>query len=183
MKAGEIGARYATALYQLAAENNQQDQIFNELRVFNEALTHDKSIVEFLSSPVITPAEKEKAFANAFKSLKVSELIKQFVYLLAKKQRLDIFGAIVEGYQAIADEKHGVVRGVVRSASVLAPEERKRVEETVNRVTKRQSILLYKEDPTLLGGLLAQVGSYTFDDSLSSHLRRMNEQLSNRGNI
>ncbi len=71
-------------------------------------------------------------------------------------------------------------RGTVRSTTVLAPEERKRIEETVNRVTHKQPLLTYKEDPALLGGMVAEVGNYTFDDSLASHLRRMNEQLTRR---
>lgn len=106
--------------------------------------------------------------------------MKNFVFLLARKQRLGIFNDVVTAYQALADEKHGVVRGTVRSTTVLAPDERKRIEQTVNRVTKKNSILTYKEDPLLLGGLVAEVGSYTFDDSLASHLRRMNEQLTRR---
>jgi F-type H+-transporting ATPase subunit delta len=66
---------------------------------------------------------------------------------------------------------------MVRSATVLAPEERQRVEEFVGRATQKHVILTYKEDPTLLGGLVANVGSLTFDDSLSSHLKRINEQI------
>jgi F-type H+-transporting ATPase subunit delta len=110
----------------------------------------------------------------------VGELVKNFVFLLARKQRLDVFGDIVAVYQILADQKHGVVRGTVRSTTVLAPEERKRIEETVNRVTRKQSLLTYKEDSQLLGGMVAEVGSYTFDDSLASHLRRMNEQLTDQ---
>ena len=65
----------------------------------------------------------------------------------------------------------------MRSATVLAPEERKQIETLVSRATKKQVILSYKEDPSLVGGLVAEVGSFTFDDSLISHLKRINEQL------
>jgi F-type H+-transporting ATPase subunit delta len=176
----QIGTRYAKALYQLASESNQQEEIFKQIRSINEALDLDPTIQGFLSSPLIRPVEKEKAFAAAFKVVEVSDLVKNFVFLLARKQRLPIFNEVVTAFQALADEKHGVVRGVVRSTTVLAPEERKRIEETVNRVTKKNAILSYKEDPQLLGGLVAEVGSYTFDDSLVSHLRRMNEQLTQK---
>src|SRR5262249_48841149 len=94
-----------------------------------------------------------------------------------RKNRLGVFKDIVGAYEQIADEAHGVMRGTVRSATVLAPEERKRIETLVSRATAKQVILTYKEDPSLLGGLVAEVGSYTFDDSLLSHLKRINEQL------
>lgn len=180
MNPSEIGARYAKALYQLAEENHQQDAIFDQLRALGEALQTDKTIADFVSSPLIRPQEKEKAFGAALKGLSVNDLVKTFVLVLAHKQRLDVFPAILKAYQDLADEKHGVVRGVVRSTTVLAPEQRKQIEEKVNRVTHKQPLLTYKEDPTLLGGLLAEVGSYTFDDSLASHLRRMKEQLTQR---
>jgi F-type H+-transporting ATPase subunit delta len=177
MKSLQLGGRYAKALYQLASEQNQQDQVFTQIRTIAEAIHSDPAIIEFLSSPMIRPTEKEKAFEGAFKSVTVSDLVKNFVFLLARKQRLDVFDDIVTVYQTLSDQKHGMVRGTVRSTTVLTPEERKRIEETVNRVTKKQSLLTYKEDPHLLGGMVAEVGSYTFDDSLASHLRRMNEQL------
>ena len=109
--------------------------------------------------------------------VKLPEILKNFMLLLGMKNRLSLFADIVTSYQSIADEAHGVTRGVVRSATVLAPDERKRIEELVGRATKKQVILTYKEDPSLLGGLIAEVGSFTFDDSLSSHLTRINEQL------
>lgn len=180
MSTSQIGMRYANALYQLASEKNQQDETFKQIRSIAEALDLDPTIQGFLASPLIRPIEKEKAFAAAFKTVEVSELVKNFVFLLAKKQRLSVFNDVVSAFQALADEKHGVVRGTVRSTTVLAPEERKRIEETVNRVTKKNAILSYKEDPSLLGGLVAEVGSFTFDDSLITHLRRMNEQLAQK---
>ncbi len=65
MTATEIGARYAKALYQLAAEQNQQDQVFAQIRSLAEALDNEKVIAEFLSSPLVRPLEKEKAFQRA----------------------------------------------------------------------------------------------------------------------
>lgn len=180
MSASQIGMRYADALYQLASEKNLQDETYKQICSIAEALDLDPQIQNFLSSPLVRPLEKEKAFSEAFKSVQVNELVKNFVLLLARKQRLGVINDVVSAYQGLADEKHGVVRGTVRSTTVLAPEERKRLEETVNRVTKKNAILTYKEDPQLLGGLVAEVGSYTFDDSLASHLRRMNEQLTQR---
>ena len=180
MSSSQIGMRYADALYQLASEKSLNDETFAQLCSIAEALDLDPTIQNFLSSPLIRPLEKEKAFAGAFKSVHANELVKNFIFLLARKQRLGILNDVVTAFQNLADQKHGVVRGTVRSPTVLAPEERKRIEETVNRVTKKNAILTYKEDPQLLGGLVAEVGSYTFDDSLASHLRRMNEQITQK---
>lgn len=172
-----IASRYAKAIYSLAKEKGEQDSVFAQMRVIEDALSLEKDIAEFVHSPLVRPADKEKVIAQLTAKVNLPEALKNFLLLLAKKDRLGLFPDIVTSYQTIADEAHGVTRGVVRSAAVLAPDERKRIEELVGRATKKQVILTYKEDPSLLGGLIAEVGSYTFDDSLSSHLTRINEQL------
>lgn len=60
MSTSQVGARYASALYQLATELNQQDVIFTQVRTISEALDLDPAIQSFLSSPLVRPAEKEK---------------------------------------------------------------------------------------------------------------------------
>jgi F-type H+-transporting ATPase subunit delta len=172
-----LASRYARAIYALAKEKNEQDAVFNQMRALNEVFQNDKEVGGFLFSPLVRPSDKVAALEKLTADLSIGEPLKNFLLLLAKKGRLGVFNEIIAAFQQIADEAHGVTRGTVRSAAVLAPEERKRIETLVGRATKKQVILTYKEDPSLLGGLVAEVGSFTFDDSLISHLKRINEQL------
>lgn len=177
MKNVLLATRYARAIYGLAKEKNEQDAVIEQLRVINGAFQNDKEIAGFLFSPLVRPSEKVAALEKVAAGLSTSEALKSFLLLLAKKNRLGIFSEILVAYEQISDEAHGVTRGTVRSATVLAPDERTRIETLVSRATKKQVILTYKEDPTLIGGLVAEVGSFTFDDSLTSHLKRLNEQI------
>jgi F-type H+-transporting ATPase subunit delta len=172
-----LAQRYAKALFGLAKDAGEQENVFNQMRAMNEAFTADEQIQNFLTTPMIRPGDKVKAIEGMLASLKISDILKNFVLLLARKRRLGIFAEVVGAYQLISDESHGVTRGQVRSAAVLGPDDRKRIEELVSKATSKKVILTYKEDPTLLGGLVAEVGSFTFDDSLLSHLSRINEQL------
>lgn len=177
MRNQQLASRYARAIYGLAKETGAQDSVFEQMRVMETAFSLDPAIAAFMSSPLIRPADKVKALEATVTAVNLAEPLKKFILLLAKKNRLPIFPDVLNAYQAIADEAHGVTRGVVRSATVLAPEERQRISELVSKATKKQVILTYKEDPALVGGLVAQVGSLTFDDALNSHLIRINEQL------
>ena len=177
MRNKNLATRYARAVYSMAKETNEQDQVFEQMRILAEGFELDHEVREFMRSPLVRPADKVKAIEQVVSKLGVSDVLKKFVLLLAKKNRLGIFTEVLAAYQTIADDAHGVTRGQVRSAAVLGPEDRKRIEELVSKATKKQVILTYKEDPALLGGLVAEVGSFTFDDSLVSHLKRINEQL------
>jgi F-type H+-transporting ATPase subunit delta len=180
MKFSEIASRYSKALFDLSKEKEQQDKVFSEIRAIADLLNKHGELKDFLVSPLIRVEDKETALKAALEKAGLSEESMNFLLLLARKDRFDIFDEIVESYQFQTDESHGVTRGQVRSAAVLSPSEREDVEKTVSKITGKRVILSYKEDPGLIGGVVAQVGSFTFDDSLSSHLTRLKEEINRR---
>lgn len=180
MQVSELANRYARAVFELASQSGKQDRVLEELRALQTLFEKEKVIHEFLASPLNRPEEREKALATALKSSGVSEETLAFVLLLAQKGRIALFSQIVEAVKSQSDLAHGVTRGMVRSASVLTPDDRKRIEDIVSRFTKKQVILTYKEDSSVIGGLIAEVGTFSFDDTLTSHLRRLKDEMMRR---
>ena len=180
MNYSEVASRYASALFEIAKDNNDLDKVFAEIRELNKVYEKNNEVVEFVSSPLIKPSEKLKAVKATLENKGLSETTENFVLTLAKKNRLEIFPQIVLAFQTKTDEANGVTRGTVTSSSVLAPEERKSVENKVQKVTGKKVILTYEEDTEHIGGIIAKVGSYTFDDTLTSHLRRLQEDIKRR---
>lgn len=177
----EVARRYGKALYELAIQNQKQDQIFSELRALKEAVTKEVVIQDFFASPIVTTDKKFELLKSVLGTTVSPEVI-QTLDLLSKKNRLPILPEMVDAFEQMSDEAHGVSRGAVRSSKTLSPEARKKIEETVAQVTKKKVILNFTEDPSLLGGMVAQVGGWTFDDSLETHLTRMSEDLNRRTN-
>ncbi len=180
MKASTLAKRYAKALFSLAVDNNTQDRVLNDMRTLNDLFLQDKGVRTFFMSPLVSGVNKEKAVAAALRDCGVAADVQQFTLLLAKKDRLAIFSDVVEALQEQIDISNNVCRGTVRSTGTLGPPERAQVEKTVERVLNKKVIMTYKVDPSVIGGLVAQVGSYKFDDTLSTHLKRMNEELKRR---
>ncbi len=177
MKNSNLATRYARAIHSLAQETGSADKVFEQMRIVEQAMSSDQAIVRFFDSAMVRPQEKQKVISAMCEAVQMADSFRNFLLLLAKKNRLGVYPEILVAYQKISDEAHGVTRGSVRSAAVLDPDGRKRIESLVSQATQKQVILTYKEDPSLLGGLVAEVGSYTFDDSLTSHLTRINEQI------
>jgi F-type H+-transporting ATPase subunit delta len=180
MRASELANRYARAVLDLAIQSGEQDRLLGELRDLLALFQKDDSIKEFIRSPVIQAEARTRVFEAALKNVGLSPITHAFVLLLASKNRLSMFNEIVDAVNLQSDLVNGVTRGVVRSATVLAPEQRSRIAEIVSRYTQKQVILSYKEDPEIIGGLIAEVGSHTFDDTLASHLRRIQEEMTRR---
>ncbi len=177
----EVSRRYAQALYDLTKTNGSTDRVFSQLRVLSEVYNKDAEVRDFLLNPIVGPEAKTKVLHAALNG-KVTEELLNVLLLMADKVRLEFFPQVVLAFEEINDAAHGVTRGVVKSAAPVTPDERKRIEETVNKVTGKKVILTFQEDPSLLGGLVAQVGGWTFDDSLKSHLNKISEELNRRAN-
>jgi F-type H+-transporting ATPase subunit delta len=176
----EIAKRYAAALYDAAADSNGTEKVFQEIRALQGVFSKEPGIREFIHSPSITGAVREKVFSQALNELPLSAETKGFINLLAKKNRLRFFGEIVQEYEFLADQRHGVTRGTVRSATILGPDERVQLESKISDFIKKQVIFTYREDADLIGGLIAEVGSFSFDDTLKSHIQRLRQDLTRR---
>jgi F-type H+-transporting ATPase subunit delta len=180
MKQEQAAQRYAKALYSIATENKQSEAVLNEIREINAAIFKDGDTKLFFTGPVVKAEERKKVLQALFEKKKITEEVRGLLLLLAEKQRFALLPKIVADFQSEVDASQGVARGSVQSATTLFPEDRQKLENTISRYTGKKAVLEYHEDKKLLGGLVAQVGSFTFDDSLESQLRLMREALNKR---
>ena len=169
MKALNLARKYATALFESIQEESDLDLIFKELKEFRQAFK-TLEVENFFSNPLYSQADRVKVIGSMVGQLKISETLKNFLILLANKNRFQILPEITDSFQVLVDNKNGVTRGEVVSSHTLSPGERERIEDIVSKRTKKRVILTYREDPHLLGGLIAKVDGYTFDDTLTMHL-------------
>lgn len=174
----EVALRYAKALFEVIETSSQadQDRVLNEMRALSGGIGVKTEISQFFASPIVSSADKVKAFA-ALKG-KLSAPVENLLSVMADKDRLEFIPDLAVALESLIDAKHGVTRGTVRSATALDAEQVKSLEATVRKVTGKQVILKFEVDPSLIGGLIAKVGGWTFDDSLTTHLTSMKEGLS-----
>ncbi len=180
MRVSELGNRYAKALFALAAENKSLEKVFSDLRVLEKVIVENKECFAYLTSATVRPEDKQKVLKAAVAKSGISPEVESMLDLIAGRNRLAIFSELTQAFQAQIDAANGVARGVVRSASALGPNERLQIETKVEGVLKKKVIMTYKVDASLIGGLVAQVGSFTFDDTLDSHLRKIHDDLNRR---
>lgn len=180
MRVQLVAQRYARALFQVSAERQAVDHTMSELRALNQALASESEAMDLLTSPDKTSAERLGFMEAVLKGLAVSNDVKSFLLLLTERGRMSLFADIVSEFEAQTDLSHGVTRGIVESTVSLSSDERQNLEIAVKKVINKNVIFTYKTNTELIGGLVARVGGYTFDDSIQSHLRRLNEDLKRR---
>jgi F-type H+-transporting ATPase subunit delta len=177
MISNEVANRYAAALFSMSSDSQSNKEILSALHQIADCLTQDDAIAHFIQSPLIRAEDKEQALKRAFKDQNIDTNLLNFILLLAKKDRLSILKQIVAAYETKTDESNHLKRGTIRSAGALDEKQKAEIQKIIENFTKTKVILTYQEDSSLVGGLIAQVGSLTIDDSLFSHLNRIKEDL------
>lgn len=176
MKANsEVAKRYAKALFEAVGESKTDDSL-RQLRDAQSILSQPK-LRDLLSSPVLSRKEKELVVDQSISDMKLSQEVLNLLKLLAAKDRINILDETVLSFETISDEKNNVLRGTVTSSQKLTDAEKEEIESVISKFTGNQLLLEYNEDPALVGGVLAKVGSYTFDGTIETQLTKLKEQV------
>lgn len=182
MRVSEVSKRYAKALLAVTKQKGVHAKALAELQVVAQALTSDAAIKAYFANPTISAEKKAQALKAAFTGKGVSDEVINTLVLLAEKNRSEIVDQVALAFQELLDVEEGVTRGVVRSAQPLSADSQKTLETKISGVLKKKIVLTFEQDPKLLGGVVAHVGGWTFDDSIDTHLKKLNEELNRRAN-
>ena len=74
-----------------------------------------------------------------------------------------------------------VIRGEVTTAMALAPEKLRALEQGLAQATGRRVVLQANVDPSIIGGLVARLGSTVYDGSVTTQLQKMKQTLIEAG--
>ncbi len=172
--------QYAKALFEVADNLQTKSKYLDQIRIIGEALFQDVEILNFFKSVEVSLEEKQKTLSKALDSELVSADVIKTVKLILDRNKISYLPQIVLAYQSLNDHANGVVRGTVRSSHELEPDQQQALVSKIETVLNKKVILDYIKDSKVIGGLKAQVGSYTFDDTFETHLKKMKDQINRR---
>ena len=173
----DISKRYAKALFELSESAGTTEAVLSDLQSLAASLDEEGKAFRVLLAPILSDEEKNEFIKMSFSKGLESEEVVDFLHLLVEKERMGYIFEIITAYQEYCDNKNSVVRGTVRTRMKLEDSERAQVEETISKRLGKKALFQYKEDPEVIGGLVAEVGSYLFDGSLESQIRMLNDDL------
>jgi F-type H+-transporting ATPase subunit delta len=173
MIVGSIARRYAKALFSLADEQGQVEQWSSGLEALGRALASSPELRQTLSSPMFAKEQRRGVIAAVAAGLGLPDTVKNFLLLLADRDRLACLPAMVVNFRDLADARLGRIRARVTSAVPLAPEEARRIAQG----GRGEVILETSVDASLLGGVVAQVGSLVYDGSVRSQLEELRRTM------
>ncbi len=172
-----VAERYARALLDVALDKKAElDSIGSELADIAELLATHPKLADALSTPAI-PTENRLAVLNdVISGQKLSPATINLFRLLTVRERMPIFGLVVEQYQRLLLEHKLIQLGEVTSAHELTSEQQKRLGEGLGSALGKTMELSFNTDANLLGGLVVRVGNRVYDASIITQLDRIKEK-------
>ncbi len=174
---GSIARRYAKALFDLAVEQDRVEQWSNGLIAFNEAVESSDELRDVLVNPVYVKEQRRDIAAKLAATLKLDAEPANLLSLLADRNRFGYLGGIVDQFRVLADRKLGRLRARVVSAVPLDPAIAQQIADRLAGSANAQVVLEHEVDPSLLGGVVAQVGSLVYDGSVRTQLEALRQTL------
>jgi F-type H+-transporting ATPase subunit delta len=168
-----MAGRYAAALFELAKDQQQLEQVERDLASLQTMLVGSADLRRLVLSPVISAEDQAKALGAVLQKAGISGLTANFVKLIAKNRRLFAAGDMMKAFRALVARERGEVSADVASAHALTPEQMQLLSDTLRTSIGKNVRIDTRVDPNLLGGLVVKVGSRMIDSSLRTKLNNL----------
>ena len=179
MRASTVSRRYARALFALADQQGALDAVAATLAAVTRLLA-DETVARVLTGPVAR-RERGDLLRRIADETGGPAVVRDFLLLLAERDRLRHLAGINAVFTALVDERRGLTRAAVRSAVPLARELLEEITGTFGTLTGKQVIASVQVDPALIGGVVVEVEGRVYDGSLRTQLERLHHQMATGG--
>ena len=173
-----LARRYAKAIIGLAQEAGQVSEVGEELAKIAAVFDRSPELVHFFVDPTIPFQKKEKVLEDFLGKGEIQDLTGRFVNFLLAKGRLLGIREIASTYKDLEDELENKVRAKIVSAITLEDAEVNRIRKVLSDLSGKEVIMELEVDENILGGIVARLGSETYDGSLRNQLRQVRGNLS-----
>ncbi len=177
MSLAAVAERYARALCELAVESGQLEATTQQ--VTDVAALYDSSpdLRAVLDNPIVPEATRAAVLDAVVQRLGLGTAARNTVRLLVRRRRLTALPELARALRRLADERTGMIRAVVTSATPLIEADAQRLAEQLARTTRQKVVLERRVDPTLLAGVVTRIGDKVIDGSLRGRLDALERRL------
>lgn len=169
---------YGDALFSLAQEENQIDELWKEADTIVKAVEGNTEFLPVLTHPEMTMEKKLSLLQDVFQK-ELSQHMMGLLHVLVKKGRIGEIRSVLNYFmdKVMAYKKIGEV--TIKTPMLLSEEQREKIESKLLEVSEYETVSVdYQIDESLLGGIVIRIGNRVLDNSIRSKLDAMTRELS-----
>ena len=166
---------YARALFEAAQDEGRLEQVAADLAAAARALEEVPELSAFLRNPEVEAAGRAGVLEEI--SHGGDELVRNFLRLVSEKGRAgEIVGMSAELESLVARAQNRLAVEL-QTAQELSDEEAASIVKTIEAASGREVEATRSVDPSLIGGIVLQVGTFRADGSVRGRLERLRHEL------
>ena len=171
----EIAEVYARSLFEVAKEHDVLDDVHEQLGIWADALSENRTLQLFFFSPRFSSTEKKDAIRKIIDG--GDERFLNFLELLAERHRLPVTFRIRRNFDELWRKEKRLLPVEVTTAIELDEEVVRSIGRRIEERTGQTVELTSKVDPDIIGGLVLRVGNRILDASVHGRLERLRQEL------
>ena len=173
-----IARRYAGALFDVARRIHTLDRAERDLHVFNEFLSAQAELRRVFEMPAVAPSKKRAILDELLaRTPELDGEVPRLLRMLADRDRLMLLPGITAVFEERLRQERHVLQAEVVTAVPLPDAQRESLTAALRRAAGSDLTVTENVDPSIIGGLVARVGSLVFDGSVTRQLERMKQRL------
>jgi len=167
---------YAEALFNVARAEGTLTEVEDELFRFSQTLQGSDELREALTDPAIPVARRQQIVEDLLGGKASSTTVALVSLVVGTGRAHDLPGIIRQLVDMSAAEANKAV-AEVRTAVPLNQDQRDRLAKALGQATGRDVALKVVIDPSVMGGVIAEVGDTVIDGTVRTRLERLRKAL------
>ena len=177
-----VARRYAGALFDVAKNSGAIDAAYTSLQSFAALIAQSPELANVFASPMVPAAKKRLLAETLARQLGVSPEVLRLLGAMGDRDRLGSLALVAVAFEARVMQERHILQAEVTTAVPLTSEASAGLSAALGRATGGTVEIHAHVDPSILGGVIARVGSTVFDGSVTRQLEIMKTQLINAQN-
>jgi F-type H+-transporting ATPase subunit delta len=169
-------AIYADSLLDLATQAGQAESIADELSQLFDMWRTNAAFAAMMSSAAIDEDARRESIRRIF-SGRVNKLVLNLLFVLNDKRRSMILPAVCRAYHKKLNQQLLRSEVFVTTAVAMDDTQRATLRQQIQRLIRREPVLVERVDPEILGGMTVQVADRVYDTSIRHRLRGIRRSL------
>ena len=159
---------YGEALFSLSEELANTETVLGDVKTLEAVIKKSPEYLGMLDSPALAREERLALIDSSLSTL--DKNLVNMTKLLAEKRLCHTLPKVLEHYERAYEISRGIERVEVVSAVALSPTQRDRLKAKLEGITKKQIIISYTHDPSLLGGMKLRYMGIQLDGTVKTKL-------------
>ncbi len=176
MKHPVVARNYAEALLAVAEPAGEVGRFGELLDLVAGAIRADATIHAVLMSPRVPKTVKQQLLSRALQDIAPQAFVR-FLAAVVQRGRHDLLGDISEAYQDLVDQHLNRVHASVLTAHAVDDALAATIASRLSAAVGKTVVPHFREDRSLIGGVIVRVGDRVFDGSLRRRIRALRQKM------